>query len=223
MGCNEISTEGVHNMGVVALVSGGIDSLVMCKLLEKEGQEIMPIFIDYGQLANEKEWASCRKVFEISNLPEPEKIDLNGYGKSIKSGITDSNKDIYTDAFLPGRNMLFLIVAASYAYQKGINSIAIGLLSEETHLFPDQTEEFIVNANFAINSALGDYMTILTPLINFGKNDVVILAKRFGLPIGQTYSCHSGKNTYCGKCISCKEIIDSAGMDSFPQFGGGGD
>ncbi|MBU7030161.1 MAG: 7-cyano-7-deazaguanine synthase [Theionarchaea archaeon] len=209
-------------MAVVALVSGGIDSLVMCKLLEKDGQEIMPIFVDYGQLACKKEWESCKRIFKISNLSKPERIDLNGYGKSITSGITDSSKDICVDAFLPGRNLIFLIVAASYAFQRGIKNIAIGLLSEKTHLFPDQTEEFLVNANFAINSALGEYITILTPLINFSKDNVIKLAEKFNLPIEQTYSCHSGRDSYCGKCIACREIIDSADKDLFPQFSNGG-
>ena len=223
MGCNEINTEGVYNMAVVTLVSGGIDSMVMCKVLENEKQEQYPIFIDYGQLANEKEWTSCKKIFNKSDLPEPERIDLSGYGKSIKSGITDTCKDVYIDAFLPGRNLIFLVVAASYAYQKEAKNIAIGLLSEKTHLFPDQTGEFLVNANFAINSALGYYITILTPLINFSKNDVIGLAKRYNLPISKTYSCHSGEDNYCGTCVACRELIDSVGKKFFPQFNEGGD
>jgi 7-cyano-7-deazaguanine synthase len=210
-------------MAVVPLVSGGTDSLLMCKLLDIDKQEQYPIFIDYGQLAVDMEWASCKKIFKKSNLPEPERIDLSGYGKSIKSGITDDEKDIYAEAFLPGRNLIFLVVAASYAYQKGIKTIAIGLLSESTHLFPDQTEEFIVNANFAINSALGDYITILTPLINFSKKDVFELAKHYNLSLDETYSCHSGKDSYCGKCVACREIINSVGRDSLPQFDTGGD
>ena len=223
MDCYEISTKGVYIMAVVALVSGGIDSLVMCKLLKKDINEIIPIFIDYGQLAHKKEWKSCEKIFYMSNLPIPEKIDLSEYGKSIKSGITDNSMDICIDAFLPGRNLFFLVLAASYAFQRKIKNIAIGLLTEKTHLFPDQTEEFLVNANFAINSALESYITILTPLINFEKNDVIRLAKRLNLPIEETYSCHSGEDIYCGKCIACREIIDSAGKDLFPQFSNRGD
>jgi len=210
-------------MAVVTLVSGGIDSLVMCKMLKNEEEKQYPIFIDYGQLANEKEWISCKKVFKKSNLPEPERIDLSGYGKAIKSGITDERRDIYTDAFLPGRNLMFLVIASAYAYQNGIKNIAIGLLSERNHLFSDQTEEFLVNANFAINSALGDYITILTPLINFNKGEVIELAKRYKLPIDETYSCHSGKEVYCGKCIACKEIIAAIGKQSLPQFKHRGD
>jgi len=205
-------------MEIVALVSGGIDSLTMCKLLEKEGHSLCPIFIDYGQRASKKEWEACQITFEKANFPKPEKIDLQGYGKAIRSGITDPTKDIYKEAFLPGRNLLFLLVAGSYAFQKKIDTIAIGFLTEKNHLFQDQTSEFLVNANFALNSALGTYFTIITPLIQFSKADVVKIALHHHLPLNLTYSCHSGDDSYCEKCVSCKEIIDSIGRTSLPQF-----
>ena len=75
-------------------------------------------FIDYGQLAREKEWAACQKVFAESKLPSPIKVDLNGYGKIMPTGITDLSKQIHDQAFLPGRNLLFLVVASSYANYK---------------------------------------------------------------------------------------------------------
>lgn len=210
-------------MATVALVSGGVDSLVMCKLLTGQGEEVLPLFVDYGQLAAENEWEACKNVLGASDLPEPEKVDISGYGKLIQSGITSGKRDLRSDAFLPGRNLLFLVVASSYALQKGMRNVAIGLLSEGGHLFPDQTQEFIVNANFAINSALGEPFTIITPLINFNKKDVVNLARKHNLPIKKTYSCHLGKEKYCEKCIACKEIIDSVGKKGFPQFEGAGD
>lgn len=190
----------------------------MSKIIDLQGEEQIPIFIDYGQLAREKEWLACKRVLKESNLPEPIRIDLSGYGKLMSTGITDSTKHIHDDAFLPGRNLLFLVVAGSYAHYKGAKKVAIGLLSEKFHLFPDQTERFIVNANIAINEALNDNIAIVTPLINFTKSDVIALAKHHGLPINETYSCHSGEEKYCGKCISCLEIINSVGKD-LPQFG----
>jgi len=205
-------------MEIVALVSGGIDSLTMCKLLEMEGHKLFPIFIDYGQRANKKEWEACQDVFEKTHFPKPEKIDLNGYGKAIRSGITDPSKDIYKEAFLPGRNMLFLLVAASYGYQRNINIISIGFLTEKNHLFQDHTSEFLVNANFALNAAIGTYFTILTPLIQFRKEEVVKIALHHKLPLSSTYSCHSGQDVYCQQCVSCKEIMQSIGMTSLPQF-----
>jgi len=210
-------------MTIITLVSGGIDSLVMAKIIEQEGEKQVPIHIDYGHLAREKEWSACKKILKICNLPEPIRVDLSGYGKLMPTGITDSQKDIYENAFLPGRNLLFLVVGASFAHYIGANKVAIGLLSEEFHLFPDQTEKFIVNTNFAINSALDSDITIITPLIAFGKNDVIKLAKHFKLPLHETYSCHSGNEMYCGKCISCKEILATGEKDSLPQFKKGGE
>lgn len=210
-------------MTIITLVSGGIDSLVMSKIIDLQGEKQIPIFIDYGQLAREKEWSACKKVFKVSNLSEPIKIDLSGYGKLMSTGITDRAKDIHDDAFLPGRNLLFLVVAGSYAHYKGANKVAIGLLSERFHIFPDQTERFIVNTNIAINEALNEDITIVTPLINFTKNDIIKLAKHYKLPINITYSCHSGNEKYCGKCISCLEIINSVGKDLLPQFRNKGD
>jgi 7-cyano-7-deazaguanine synthase len=210
-------------MTIITLVSGGIDSLVMAKIIEKEGEEQIPLFIDYGQLAVDKEWEACKNVFVKSNLPEPIKVDLSGYGKLIPSGITDNSKKIYDDAFLPGRNLLFLVVASSYAHSKGAKKVAIGLLSEEFKLFPDQTGRFIVNTNVAVNEAMDDDISIVTPLIKFTKDDVIKLAKKYNLPLDNTYSCHSGHDIYCGECISCKELLGSSEGKSLPQVKEKGD
>ena len=81
-------------MGIVVLVSGGIDSLVMSKIIEEQGQKMFPLFVDYGQLAAEKEWEACKKLFSDHQKQQPKKINLSGYGKFFPSGITDANKKI---------------------------------------------------------------------------------------------------------------------------------
>jgi len=204
-------------MTTVSLVSGGIDSLVMSKIIVEQGEELIPIFIDYGQLAREKEWAACQRVFKESNLPAPTRVDLSGYGKLMPTGITDPTKHIHDEAFLPGRNLLFLIVGCSYAHFKRAKKVAIGLLTEKRHIFPDQTGRFVVNTNIAANEALDDDIAIVTPLINFTKSEVIELARRYKLPIEKTYSCHSGKDVYCGRCIACLDLLNSTGKD-LPQF-----
>jgi 7-cyano-7-deazaguanine synthase len=206
-------------MGVVALTSGGIDSIVMCKLLEESGREVIPLFINYGQLGAKNEWAACRYLCKKMGLPKPVNVDLSGYGQSLPSGITSLQKDIYDDAFLPGRNLLFLLTAAAHAFSLGHKIVAIGLL--KGNRFPDQTDEFIVNSNFAINSALDSQMSIVTPLIRFSKSEVISLAQTYGIPLNSTYSCHAGGKEYCGRCISCKEIINSGKSNVFSQFNSG--
>ena len=56
----------------------------------------------------------------------------------------------------------------------------------------------------AIAAAMGRQIRVLTPLIEFGKADVVRLATEKGV-VG-TYSCHTGNNQSCGRCIACLEF-----------------
>ena len=191
-------------MSVVSLVSGGLDSTLMAVLAKEANLTIYPLFIDYGQISCDQELAACKRVFKKLCLPVPEVADVSGVGKLIPCGLTDNRMHIFEDAFLPGRNMLFLLLGASYAYKMNANSVAIGLLDETVSIFPDQTKDFTDRAESLITLAYGRKINILTPLISFAKDDVIKLAKE--KEISNTYSCHSGKDNPCGKCIACRDF-----------------
>lgn len=190
-------------MSIVTLVSGGLDSTLMAVLSKESNLSIYPLFVNYGQRAYEKEYGMCKVQFEKLRLPEPVVANIAGLGELIPCGLTNSNYNIYKEAFLPGRNLYFLMLAASYAYTLGIDSVAIGLLSEEYSIFPDQKKSFIIEAEKMIRNTIGIDLSILTPLMSFGKSDVVALAREKG--IYDYYSCHAGTDEPCGKCIACKE------------------
>jgi len=194
-------------MSIVTLVSGGLDSTLMEMLIIEEGIEQYPLFIDYGQLCKEAEWKACLSIHKKYDFPIPKIMDLRGFGKLISSGLTDSKARINEDAFLPGRNLLFLLAGCAYAFRKNSNSVAIGLLDEKYHLFPDQTEDFIRKAESLINISMGFKVKITTPLMNFSKLDVIKMSKVKG--ITGTYSCHAGVYPPCGRCISCMEIKEA--------------
>jgi len=196
-------------MRIVTLVSGGLDSSVMCSLLAREGYEQVPVFVDYGQLAREKEWNACRRVLRQLGLPRPMRVDLQGYGRTFACGITSSHRRVFEDAFLPGRNMLFLLVGAARAYQESCDAVAIGLLDPRSHLFGDQTSPFLRKAQEVLRSALGIPVRVLAPLIRLNKAEVLALAAR--LRVKGTYSCHAGGGRPCRVCISCREILGAAG------------
>jgi 7-cyano-7-deazaguanine synthase len=191
-------------MSIVILVSGGLDSTLVAKLAQEEGIELFPLFINYGQRAHERELAACKHAMEVFGLPEPKIAELNGYGRLIRSGLTDQTQRILEDAFTPGRNMLFLLTAAAYAYQVGADAVSIGLLNEASSLFPDQTSEFIRLAEDTISLCMGRKIRVLTPLSAFHKRDVVMLTNSKG--IRNTYSCHLGAAEPCGACIACNEF-----------------
>jgi 7-cyano-7-deazaguanine synthase len=193
-------------MSIVTLFSGGMDSTLMSILIAEEGIEQFPLFIDYGQISKEKEWATCLEMHQSYYLPKPNYMNLIGYGQLIKSGLTDNMMRIQ-EPFLPGRNMMFLLMGCAYAYQTNSSSVAIGLLSEKSHLFPDQTADFLQKAESLIEVIMMRRIKIVAPLMQFTKSDIIELSQQKG--IKGTYSCHKGTDIPCGECVSCLEIINS--------------
>jgi 7-cyano-7-deazaguanine synthase len=200
---------GGNVVRLVNLVSGGLDSTLIGVLAKEEGHEVFPLFIDYGQRAAQIEWATCLHVHNNLALPTPVRMDLSGFGQIILSGLTSTKLDIKENAFTPGRNLMFLMMGGAYAFQVNASQLAIGLLSEASSLFPDQSSDFILKSESAIHAALGRRIKVTTPLSDFSKQDVIQLAK--GKGIQGTYSCHSGTESPCGVCISCLEIVSKTG------------
>jgi len=196
-------------VSLVNLVSGGLDSTLVSVLAKEEGVDVYPLFIDYGQRAREKEWETCQRVHAQLCMPTPIRMDLSGFGRVIRSGLTSEELDVKADAFTPGRNLMFLLMGSAYAYQVGASTVSVGLLAERFSLFPDQRSEFIEQAESAIEAALGRRIKVVMPLAEFSKADVVRLAKEKG--VAGTYSCHAGGSQPCGLCISCLEFGPSAG------------
>ncbi|WP_050759201.1 7-cyano-7-deazaguanine synthase [Pseudooceanicola batsensis] len=191
-------------MSIVTLVSGGLDSTLVAVLAREEGLEQYPLFVDFGQRSKDKELAACRAVLARLGLPEPKVAKLEGFGDLIRSGLTDPSLRVLEDAFTPGRNLLFLLVASSYAVQRGADAVSIGLLHEDSSLFPDQTNNFLAQAEALLSLSMGKSMRVIAPLAEFHKIDVVALAQQKGI-VG-TYSCHLGNDEACGACIACNEF-----------------
>jgi len=190
-------------MKVISLVSGGLDSTVMAQLIHEEGHEQIPLFVDYGQINLESEKRACLANFLRLSLPTPKTISLPEYGAFFSSGLTDRAKRIVEDAFLPGRNLLFLLLAAALAYEESADSIAVGFLDESLSLFPDQRRDFADNAEVILSQVMRRPLKVLTPLISLGKAEVLAIARERG--ISNTYSCHAGAAIPCGNCIACME------------------
>jgi 7-cyano-7-deazaguanine synthase len=191
-------------MGIVTLVSGGLDSTLMAVLAKESDIRQSPLFVNYGQRALRRELAACRRSLRMNDLPRPSVMNVAGFGALIRSGLTDRNLHTFEDAFTPGRNLLFLLLGAAYAYEVQADAVSIGLLSEETSLFPDQTSHFIRGAESLLSECIGHSIKILAPLMGFTKRDVLEAARK--RKIKGTYSCHVGGARPCGKCISCREF-----------------
>ncbi len=187
-------------MRAVVLSSGGLDSSVLMLMMKREGIEIWPLHVNYGQISESQEWQASRKICAHLNVALPERIDLSDLGR-IQSGLTSG--DPLGSVFYPARNLLLLTLGASFAYSKRIDTVAIGLISNA--VFPDQTRTFVNAAETAISESIGHPMSVLAPLLALDKRDIIKLARTYGLPIESTYSCHAGGLSVCGLCAACTE------------------
>lgn len=194
-------------MAIVTLVSGGVDSTLMSLMAHEEGVALHPLFVDYGQLGAAKEWAVCQLLHKKHGLPRVTRMDISGFGRTIPSGITNPEMRINEDAFLPGRNLLLVLAGAAHAYRVQADGVAIGLLDPADYLFPDQTRDFLNQCEVVVEVTMGKRISILAPLIEFTKKTVLAMARARGLQ--DTYSCHSGEDTPCGKCVACVEIANA--------------
>jgi 7-cyano-7-deazaguanine synthase len=185
------------------LVSGGVDSSVLSAIAKRNKINTFPLFVDYGQICVETEWKACKRIHRQNAFPAPVRMDISGFGRAIPSGLTSRKLRINEDAFLPCRNLLFVVVGAAYAYSKGASAVLTGLIAEDEAIFPDQTRSFVERAEAAIQTALGIQLRVEAPLLSLSKTEVLALAQRF--KITGTYSCHAGSQKPCGVCVSCRE------------------
>ena len=112
-------------------------------LLKRERAEMLPVHVNYGQLAEQREWIAVRRFCAAARLPQPVKVDASGLGQ-VPSGLTRRGGRWNSDPFYPGRNLLLATVGAIIGYPRGYRTVALGLVANA--LYPDQTQEFVRTA-----------------------------------------------------------------------------
>ena len=75
------------------------------------------------------------------------------------------------NTFVPGRNILFYNLAASYAYTNNITNIISGVCQTDYSGYPDCRESTIKALNKAINLGMDKKFNFYTPLMFLNKAD----------------------------------------------------
>lgn len=197
----------------IILLSGGLDSLVSLGAGIKEYNIELALTFDYGQKPAKREIEASKKiadyygikhkVIELPFLKEITKTALvSGDVPTENLGTEDSAKAVW----VPNRNGLFLNIAASFADADDYTHILFGANKEEGQTFPDNTQEFLDGINESFKHSTFKGVTVVAPLINYYKNDIVKLALELGIPLELAYSCYNSSEKNCGLCESCKNL-----------------
>lgn len=205
----------------IVILSGGLDSTTCMGIAKAQGYELYPLTFDYGQ-RHKSEIENARQVAEFYGVAQRHKIVSLGFLKEFGgSALTDESIEVppagesgpvesdIPVTYVPGRNLLFLSIATSYAEVTDAEAIYIGVNALDYSGYPDCRPEFIwkVEEVMALATRVGvegGPMRIETPLIHWSKADIIREGTRLGVPYQLTTSCYNGQDAACGECDSCR-------------------
>ena len=130
------------------------------------------------------------------------------------------------NTFVPGRNLMFLMVAAMLAYRRGLNVLVGGMCETDFSGYPDCRDDAIKAMQRALNIGMDARLNLVTPLMWKNKKETWQLAAELGgqglvdLIVNETHTCYVGEhdklNTWgfgCGECPAC--LLRKKGFEEF--------
>ena len=165
---------------IVAIVSGGMDSVTMLHDLYLQGHEIQVISFNYGQ-RHIKELEVAKENAEALGLKHT--VVEMGFmsdllSNSALTGDIDVPEGHYEDenmklTVVPNRNMLMASIAIGYAVNLEYNTVALGVHSGDHAIYPDCRPEFVKALNEVAKIANYQPIEVIAPYINMNKINIV--------------------------------------------------
>ena len=202
----------------LVLLSGGIDSAAALYLTKQEYNEIYTMNMIYTQ-TYDSEAEAAKKLATEAQVKEHLSIYLPFF-KDLEDRYRPQQSHTVSPAYVPGRNIIFYGIAASYAETLGADRIIFGSNADDAKELPDARQNFIQLMNELVKAGTragseGVFIEIVNPLIELSKTDVLKLAAKLKVPLQLTWSCYENAKTPCGKCRGCRmrsEAFTATGM-----------
>lgn len=204
----------MNNKLAVVLLSGGMDSAVTAAIAKDNGYDLACLHLNYGQKTEERELKQFHELCDyftaktrlVTNVGFLSQIG----GSSLtdeKIEISDANLDSQEipSSYVPFRNANILAIATSWAEVIGANALYIGAVYEDSSGYPDTRRDFFDAFEKVIDKGTKPEtrITIETPIINMGKDEIIRKGIELSVPFDKTWSCYKYNDIACGKCDSC--------------------
>ena len=216
----------------LVIASGGIDSGITANVLKEAGANVEIVHFVYGQRSWLAELYAVYKiasylqlplkVFDVSDLYKlmhTESSFLMNPNAKVYSGLKQFKKSVA--AWVPGRNMLFATITATYAESLMLDNpniektyLASGWAQlSESGSYPDNSERFnsALEHLFKFGLLKGHRIHMLNVLSDIMKYEEWILGKALGFPFQYTCSCDNPKVVF-------KRNIDQQSLSSYKSL-----
>ncbi len=213
----EVADFDLKKRDALVVFSGGQDSTTCLHWALREFRSVRAVFFDYGQRhAAERDAAEAiagrlgvpLRTFRLDVFRE-----LGGNALLDPSMAIDAaaGPGDLPNTFVPGRNLIFLAHAASYAYTLGIRDLVTGVCQTDYSGYPDCRDATIRSLETALGLGLdwtgpGRAFRIHTPLMFMSKAESVRWAAKIGAleSLAFSHTCYEGKYPPCGACPACR-------------------
>jgi len=215
--------------GALVLFSGGQDSTTCLAWALSRYERVETAGFDYGQrhaieLAVRPTILQRIRGFSAewdTRLGEDHMLDLSLIAQISDTALTSETaitmqENGLPNTFVPGRNLLFLTVAATLAYRRGLDVLVGGMCETDFSGYPDCRDDTIKALQVTLNLGMATRLTLETPLMWLDKADTWRLAQDLGgtalvdLIRNDTHTCYLGERGTlhdwgygCGECPAC--------------------
>ena len=219
----------MHSTALV-LFSGGQDSTTCLALALSKYERVETVAYDYGQRHRIELQARLQVLREIKTqfphwahkLGQDHLLDLAVLGQVSESSLTRDmafkmESSGLPNTFVPGRNLLFLTLAAALAYRRDLQVLVTGVCEADYSGYPDCRDDSMKAMQLALSLGMDKRFLIETPLMWIDKAATWALAESLGgvalvdLIIEHTHSCYLGDREHrhawgygCGQCPACE-------------------
>jgi 7-cyano-7-deazaguanine synthase len=213
----------------LVLFSGGQDSTTCLAWALEHFAHVETVGFDYGQ--RHRIELHCRREILTKlksqradwreRLGDDHRLPLEVLGQVSETALTrevaiEMDGSGLPNTFVPGRNILFLTLAAALAYRRGLRHIVTGVCETDYSGYPDCRDDAIKALQVALNAGMDRSFVIHTPLMWLTKAETWTMAERIGgralvdTIVEETHSCYLGDRSKrhpwgygCGDCPAC--------------------
>lgn len=214
----------------LVLLSGGQDSATCLAWALNRFEHVETIGFDYGQRHRaeldfrQTFMSRLRKEFPAltSGLQSDTVLNLAVLNEVSDTALTREREITMLEnglpsTFVPGRNILFLSLAAAVAYRRDIKHIVTGVCETDYSGYPDCRDDTIKALQVSLNLGMEARFVLDTPLMWRNKAETWSLAHELGgsafveLIRTETLTCYRGVTDHlnawgrgCGSCPACE-------------------
>jgi len=218
----------MHTSALV-LLSGGQDSTTCLAYALAKYERVETVSFDYGQrhrveldarlqvrseiLRNFPAWAGRLGDDHLLNLAVLGEISD---GALTRDMVFKMEANGLPNTFVPGRNLMFLTLAAALAYRRDLQVLVTGVCETDFSGYPDCRDDTMKAMQLALSLGMDRRFLIETPLMWIDKAATWFMAEALGgvalidLIVEHTHTCYLGDREHrhvwgygCGTCPAC--------------------